>query len=39
MGVSYDIGAGIEGLILAAVLALVVSPVCELDGGVGTRGG
>lgn len=36
---AYDIGTGIESLILATVLALVVSPVRELDGGVGARGG
>lgn len=39
MGLSYDVGAGIEGLVLATVLALVVSPICELNGGVGTSGG
>lgn len=37
--VAYDIGAGIERLVLAAVLALVVSPIGELDGGVGACGG
>jgi hypothetical protein len=38
MRVSYDIGAGIECLVLAAILFLVVSPVGELDGGIGARG-
>lgn len=38
-GMAYNIGAGIERFVLAAVLALVISPVRELDGGVGARGG
>lgn len=39
MDLSYNVGAGVEGLVLAAVLALVVSPIRELNGGVGARGG
>lgn len=38
-GISYNISAGIEGLVFAAVLSFKVGPVGELDGCVGPCGG
>lgn len=32
---TYDVSAGIESLVLSAVLALIISPIRQLDGGVG----
>lgn len=37
--VAYNVGAGVECLVLAAILALVVGPVRQLNCGVGARGG